>query len=148
MGTKFKKVTELSDNPLEGVLNIEPNSTEVTRIVYEGEPLVESSEYDNKDNEIEAQIEEIYKKAMEGHETLVEVLEDSEAKYAARIGEVVNQTLNTALSAATAKAAIKKHKDVISAKQNQAPKTVNNNLIVTNRNELVKLIQEQNKKQE
>lgn len=139
MATEIKEVTTNVEHPLEDVFDIEEKSTELTTTVRETE-LTEVEEYDVKDNEIETQFQEIYDCAMDAFDNSFSNTSEVEGKYKARNGEVAVQFLNAALNAANAKAALKKHKDKLTfdAKKAQTPQTLNQNLIVTDRNELLK----------
>ena len=126
------EVVELTDHPMEDMFGVEPNSTEIIKYEQQTE-LVEAEDYDDKDNEIESNFQEIYDKAISGYENLQETVEDIEPKYAARTHEVANQLLGTALQAAKEKANIKQHKDkiaVVKSKLNTKSKTVNNTIIM------------------
>lgn len=126
-------------HPLEDVLDIEPNTTEVTRLEQKT-TLVVADDYDAKDDEIEASIQEVYDKAMSGYERIQDECEDIEGRYLPRMMEVGVQHLKAALDAAQVKARIKESKDKLSAKAKTAgPKTVNQNLIVS-REDLLKML--------
>ena len=96
--------------------------------------------YDEKDSEIETQFQEVYDAAMGAFEGQFQEADLVEGKYKARVGEVAVQFLNTALQAAQNKSLLKQHKDKIAeaTKKNSTPNTVNNNLIVADRNEILK----------
>jgi len=140
MKTDSKEIEVIVEHPMEEILNIESNTTIVPRIEHTSE-LVVDDQYDAKDDEIDKQIQDIYDAAMGAFETQMEEAELVEGKYKARNGEVAVQFLNTALSAAREKSGLKQHKDKIAIAQNKlkgGPSTVNNNLIVADRNELLK----------
>lgn len=126
---------------MENVLDIEPGTTLVE---YQETPpgeLVITSDYDKKDSEIEQQLEEIRTKALDAFDAQQDITETVEGKYAARSGEVAVQFLNTALQAIRDKSDLKQHKDKVAIKSSEnGPKTVNNNLIVADRNEILKII--------
>ena len=128
-------------NPLEDALGIESGSTEVD--VYHREPteLVEHEEYDEKDDEIEANFQDVYDNAMEGHDVLVDEMDDADSKDKAKLAELAVKHLGVALDASKAKAALKQHKDKLKEAKNKSKnnsKTVNN--IIIDRNELLKQI--------
>lgn len=134
MTTKIiKKTLENTSHPMETFLNIEPNTTQIVRVEQETE-LVETELYDEKDNEIEENFQEIYDKAMSGFDALQEEAEDVESKYIARINEVAIQYLNAGLNAASKKADLKQSKDKLQLAKTAANKgganVTNNNLIV------------------
>ena len=95
------------DHPLEEVLDLEPGTTLVPALPERSTELVVTDEYDNKDNEIEQQFQEIYDAAMDAYETQALDAEKVEPKYRARNQEVAVQYLNAALNAAKEKAGMK-----------------------------------------
>lgn len=100
-------------------------------------------EYDHKDREIEDQFQEVYDKAMEAFSTQVEESADIDGKYLARNSEVANQLLTTALHAAKEKASLKQHSDHLKIKKGQQGENVTNvqnNNIMMDRNELLKMM--------
>jgi len=136
--TKSKEVEIVINHPLEDVFDIEEGTTLVTRTEQTTE-LVVADEYDGKDIEIEDQLQVIVDLALASYEDLSVEFETTEGKYKARIGEVANQTLTTALNAVKEKANMKLHKDKLEvSKGKSGAKTINNNLIVADRNEILK----------
>lgn len=131
-----EKTTESVSHPLEEVFNIEPQSTEVERITHNVAQL-DHAAYDEKDDQIESQFDVVYQKALEAFETQAENAEMQDSRHSARNMEVAERFLNTALNAAKEKSGLKQHKDKLSAPGKQA-ETINNNLIVADRNELLK----------
>lgn len=131
------------NHPLEEVFGIEQGTTMLPTIQRTTELTVVES-YDVKDKEVEGQLQEVYDAAMGAFETQSQETELVEGKYKARSGEVAVQFLNTALEAAKSKSTIKMHKDKLSTVVNKPPGTVNNNLIVADRNELLKNLRNMN----
>lgn len=139
MSKEITTITKSVSHPLEDVLDIEPNSTIITRQEQKTE-LVVHDDYDRKDESIDAAIQEVYDKAMSGYERIQDECEDIEPRYLPRMMEVGVQHLKAALDAAQVKARIKESKDKISAKaKSTGPKTVNQNLIVS-REDLLKML--------
>lgn len=134
--------TKTITHPLENALDITPGTTIVEYTETLPAVLVVHPSYDTKDDEIEVQLEEIRTEAMDAFEVQAQEVEQVEGKYKARIGEVAANFLNTALSAVKEKSLLKQHKDKLVVAQQKAikPGTVNNNVIVTSHNELLKLI--------
>lgn len=137
MASRIIEGEKIIAHPAEAAFDMEPNTTivpykEVTTDV------VPAPEYDNKDNEIEQQLQTVYDAALTAFETSRDTAELVDPKYAARNAEVAAVYLNTALAAANAKAMMKQHKDKIEVKS--TAKTVNNTLIVADRNEILKKI--------
>lgn len=128
-------------HPLEGVLDIEEGST-LPVVQQKSTDLVEYAEYDEKDVEIEKDLQVIIDQSMDMFELFKDNLEIVEGKYKARTGEISNEFLRTALEAVLAKKNQKENKDKEINKRNKAvaPKTVNQNLIIADRNEILRKI--------
>lgn len=125
---------------MESVFDIEENSTPVEYRERTTE-LVEANEYDTKDNEIEEQIQEVYDSAMSAFETQMDEAELVEGKYKARNGEVAVQFLNAALTAIKEKSGLKQHKDKVAVTKGKlGPAKVENNIIVADRNDILRNI--------
>ncbi len=140
MTTETKEVEVSIDHPLEEIFDIESGTTLVPRTEKTTE-LAIVEDYDDKDAEIEEQFQEVYDHAIAAFEDCAGDVEVVEGKYKARMMEVANQSLSTALAAAKEKANMKQNKDKNAiAKGKLGVKTVNNNLIVADRNELLKSI--------
>lgn len=147
MNTKVVKqeVEVAVDHPMEGILEIAPGTTLLPQLQQTTEMTVAET-YDDKDNEIENQFQEVYDKAMGAYDSQTEQAELVEGKYKARVGEVSVQFLNTALEAARSKAQQKQSKDKLVVDSKKAgPKTLNQNLFVGDRNELLKHFMDRNK---
>jgi hypothetical protein len=130
-----KPVEKIVSLPMEEFLNIETESTVLTRMERETE-LSKAPEYDEKDVELEEGYQEIADKALSGYERLVDEIDSVEGKYVGRLSEVAVTHLNTALSAINAKAKLKEHKDKLVKKTSNSAKTINNTVII-NREELL-----------
>ena len=130
------------EHPLEELFDIEPNSNIVEYQEFVPAAVVEMPNYDTKDKEIEAKLEEIYTLAIGNVGAIADEMDRVEGKYKARIGEVTATMLNVALGAVKQKADLKAHKDKMSVDQVKAgtPSTVNNNLVVADRNEILKAL--------
>lgn len=132
---------KLIAHPLEIELGIEPGTTVVEYKEHIPAEIIQPPSYDEKDLEIEEKLEEIYTEAMGQVSTLGDEIERVEGKYKARIGEVSATMLNVALGAVREKSHLKQHKDkVVPAGPVGGSHTVNNNLIVADRNELLRLM--------
>lgn len=132
---QYKKI----NHPMEEVLNIEPGTTLVPYNKQES-LLIKHETYDEKDTEIEKQFQDVYDAAMDAFEGHCETTETIDPKYKARNSEVAVQFLNTALNAAKEKASLKHHRDKMTVEEAKAskPGTVNQNLFVGDRNDLLK----------
>lgn len=134
------------EHPMEEVLDIFAGTTVVEyHEVEPAEPVI-VPQYDAKDNEIEGRLEEIYAVAMGGVATISDEMDRVEGKYKARIGEVTATMLNVALSAVREKAALKAHKDKLTPVAGAGgTHTTNNNLVVADRNEIMRMLMDKNK---
>lgn len=137
------------EHPMEEILDIEPGTT-IATVVERNTELVVADEFDAKDQEIEGQMQEVYEAAMEAFEDQCNDNQVIEPKYRARNQEVAVQFLNAALNAAKEKSTLKQHKDKLAVAQARAvgPKTLNQNLIVADRNDILKHIMNGDQKDE
>lgn len=138
--SKIIKKERTIEHPLEEIFQLEPGTTVVEYKEVVPTEILQAPEYDDKDSEIEAQFQEIYDVAMGNVTAMSDEIERIEGKYKARAGEVTATMLSVALSAAREKAQLKSHKDKMSTEKITAgrPGTVNNNLIVADRNEILR----------
>jgi len=139
---KTIKKEKLIAHPLENTFDIEPGTTVVEYTEVLPAEIVKAPEYDKKDDEIEGKLEEVYTSAMGGVAAVGDAMETVEGKYKARIGEVTAAMLNVALGAVREKRELKQHKDKITveAAESGTPNTVNNNLVVADRNEILRIL--------
>lgn len=144
MSTESKEIEVVIEHPLEEIFDIEPGTTVMTRTEKSTEMTV-AEDYDDKDSEIEEQFQEIYDAALSVFEDQAAEAEVVEGKYKARMMEVANQSLGHALAAAKEKSTLKQHKDKLAVSKGKlGAKTVNNNLIVADRNDLLKSLLKDN----
>lgn len=138
-----KEIVEVPINhPMENILDIEEGTTMVPA-VKRSTQLVVSGQYDDKDDEIDAQFQEVYDLSLEAFEQQSQEAELVEGKYKARNGEIAAQYLNIALNAAKEKGSLKTNKDKLSLAAEKVTKsggTTNNNLIVGDRNDILKTL--------
>lgn len=132
-------ITEVRSHPLEEAFDITPCTTEYEVVELIVPEASQPAEYDDKDMEIERKYEEVYASAMGQYSTLADETEKVEGKYKARVGEVSATMLTIALNAAREKAQLKMHKDKLKP-ATTGPQTVNNNLIVADRNEILRAL--------
>ena len=136
------------EHPLEDVFDITPGTTELPVVAKTDntDDIKPTETYDEKDDEIEKKLQSIADAAIDAYDAQVMIVEELEdPKFAARNMEVANQLLTTALAAVKERAEIKKHKDKLVATTKKGPSTLNQNLIVGSRNEILKkLLQEGN----
>lgn len=132
--------TEITINhPLEDLLGIQSGTTQLP-ITQRASKLVTNDQYDEKDKEIEDQLQEVYDAAMAAFDDQVSSSEVGDPKYAARGKEVAALFLTAALNATKERALMKQHKDKIKVAtiKGTGPKTLNQNLIVGDRNEILR----------
>lgn len=147
---KTVTVDKTINHPLEELLGLPSHSTIVPVEVAEPVEVVEHVLYDDKDKEVEERIEEVYTSAMDLIRINSDKLETADGKAVACITESTAALLNVALSAAREKRELKRHKD----KMTTAPaggvggvgNTVNNNILVTTRNDIMKMIRDASRK--
>lgn len=134
-----EKPVKRGAHALEKFLNIEPAPME--KVKFESKPLVKHEEYDEKDAELEKQMQDIYDKAMSGYMTLEQLLDGVEPKYRARLAEVALGYLNAGLNAISGKTKHKEHKDKLLVKSKTPPAQGNTtNIVFTgDRNEAIRL---------
>lgn len=139
------------EHPLEEIFDITPGSTIVEYKESPPTELVVCEKYDDKDEEIEEQFQNVYDKAMDAFDIQQDVVDEVEGKYVARNAEIAVQFLNAALNAAKEKSNMKQHKDKLGTPTGQpgseGAKIINNNLFV-DRNDLLNQILERGKREE
>ena len=145
----IKTEEKLTNHPMELLLGIESGTTITEyREVIPATP-VEMPFYDEKDNEIELQLEEVYGLALGTVSLVQDEIERVEGKYKSSLAETATQSLNIALGAIREKRLMKEHKDkILSANykhRHTGNNTTNNNILVGNRNEMLKLLADQQK---
>jgi hypothetical protein len=134
--TKEKNI----EHPLESVFGIEPGTTVVEYQEGVISEIIEMPDYDEKDNEIEYKLEEIYSMAIVQAQVLADSLETAQDQHVARIGEVTATMLSVALGSVREKRMMKEHKDKLSPRSRADTQITNNNLIVADRNEILKML--------
>ena len=139
--TEFEIKEKAIHHPMEDILDIEPGTTMTEYVDAIPMEAYKPDTYDKKDAEIEDQLQEVFEAAMEQFEITREEAAVVEGKYKARNGEVAIQALNAALQAVRTKAEVKAGKDKLLMKQaGDGPKTLNQNLIVADRNDILDLL--------
>lgn len=138
-------------NPLEEFFNLEPGSTasmadlvdeedELPAVKEETEVVPYASTIDDEDTAIASQLQNIHDKAMTVFHSQAEMVEIVDPKFAARNAEVAAMYLQTALNATTLRAKIKAEKDKTRITKSGSVNngTVNNNIIIADRNEILR----------
>lgn len=138
------------EHPLEEVFDLDPGTTIVEYKEVVPAEVAPMPNYDRKDDEIEEKLEQIYTAAMAQVEVIGDEMDRVEGKYKARVGEVTATMLNVALGAVREKSLLKQHKDKLmpvtkGGVGEGGSHTVNNNLIVADRNEILRALLESKK---
>ncbi len=137
------------DTPFEELFDIEPGTTEAV-IQPPAIKDIDSPEMeDEEDKHVSKQLETVYEYAIESYEQQTNTVQSIDPKFAARNAEVAAQYLKIALDAADTRAKNKNSRKKINAALLKAgtPDTLNQNLIVTNRNELFDMVEKMEQSQ-
>jgi hypothetical protein len=139
---------KLVSHPMEEFLGIESGTTMIEHKEFEIAPIQQSSvvEYDEKDDDIEQKLDDIYNLALNQVTVMSDELELVEGRYKAGLAETSTQMLTVALGAIRERSLLKQHKDKLQIATDKInikrgdKNITNNNLIVANRNEILKMI--------
>lgn len=137
MSEKIKTEKAIA-HPIEGILEIESGTTFLPTVEVVKTDLALAPEFDDTDNQINEQYQEIYDVAMDAYETQAGDIEALDPKYRARNQEVAVQYLNTALSAVKEKGTMKMFKDKLINKAPSGTNIKDSNVIVADRNDVLK----------
>ena len=157
-------MSDNTEHPLEKIFNIEPGSSFTSPLIDDtsdrsreivdptsGSMVARSStplpaELDKEerleDLHIDTQLENIHNSALTAFEKSSRLVDEVDPKFAARNAEVAAQYLNIALNAVNSRvdAKFKRQKVRIAKDGAGTPSTVNNNVIVADRNQLLRQI--------
>ena len=112
MSTDEEIIDKASAHPMEDLFDIESETTNVPTVQRTTQMATSVDHpYDDKDNEIDEQFQEIYDTALEAYGAQSQEAELVEGKYKARNQEIAVQFLNTALAAAANKGTLKNNKE-------------------------------------
>lgn len=136
-------------HPLDSVFDVEKNAT-ISNIQGRDIELFDENEDRNKDTEIDGQLDEVYDIALQAFNTQNELTQTIDPRYSARNAEVGAQYLRIALDAAA-----QKSNKLINNKKLRGSKgqsdienngTINNNIIVADRNQILQMLNQANNK--
>jgi len=149
MTTTTEEFDKATSHPLEEMLNIEEGTTMVPSSKRSTDMVVKA-EYDEKDDEIDEQFQEVYDLALDAFEAQAQEAELVEGKYKARNGEIAAQYLNTALAAAREKSDLKQGKDKLAIAANKLkPGDIGDGKkIIADFSEILRAVQEEKEKSE
>lgn len=137
----------LTTNRLEDIFGIESGTT-ISTIQPQSSEIVTTNDMDTsslineEDREVSQQLKTVYGYAIDAFETQTQMVLEVDPKFAARNAEVAAQYLNIALNSINTRADIR-HKKLKLKADGTNPNTVNNNLIVADRNEILKMLANQ-----
>lgn len=144
MTTKTTTTEIAIAHPAEKIFDLEPGTTIVDQVTSTTVDVVENeAQYDDKDQEIDGQIQQVYDAAFSAFEAQRLSTEGMNPQFQARALEVAAQFLNTALAAVNSKASMKANKDKTTKVSNVSNNTTNNNLIMGRDEMLAMLMQRQ-----
>lgn len=149
----------VKQSPLEATFNITGGSTKHSMMVDDFEQDFEDEEMppalvpvahtdDDEDIDITSKIETIFEAAMDAFTNQTELTEIVEPRFAARNAEVAAQYLQLSLNTVALKAKIKADKRKSNPIVTAGTNITNSNVIVANRNEILKMMAEKNKKED
>lgn len=132
---------EVSHN-LEDFFGVEKGTTMVERAKFISRTLIRHEDYDDKDVELEGDLETIYQKAMEAFEDTINVRFSDDPKSEILAKSQANEFLKTALVAVKEKGTIKsnKEKNVIARERISKTSSTDSGKISMDRNELLRML--------
>ena len=143
------EVTQVAiEHPMENIFDLERGSTLVERVVMaEPDEVIEPTigVYDEKDQEIDNQFQQVFNAAYMTFEAQRMSTEGMNPQFQARALEVAQQFLNTALAAASEKAKLKQAKDKIVKPTGTVNNTTNN--LIMDRDDMLKMLLAQKEQQ-
>lgn len=139
----------LTSNRLEDIFDIESGTTiskvqpPKTEIISTDDANTESL-INEEDRAVSSQLSTIYGYAIDAFEQQTQMVQEVDPRFAARNAEVAAQYLNIALNSVNTRAKIR-HEKLKLKVDGGTPNTVNNNLIVADRNEILKMLADTSK---
>ncbi len=139
---------KMTTSPLESIFDIEPGTTVSSiksnhDIIDPDANIVEVPIQNAEDEAIASEISTIYGYAIDAFEEQTQLVSEVDPRFAARNAEVAAQYLTIALNAVNTRAKIRQDKLKLTT-EGSKPTTVNNNVFV-DRNEILKLLEAQQK---
>jgi hypothetical protein len=142
LGKVRKNKMKTMTTPLEGIFDIEPNTT-LSPIQLDSTDLVAIDD-DQEHKEISTQLSTVYGYALEAFEHQTELVQTVDPKFAARNAEVAAQYLNIALNSVNSRVDARHKRDKIKIAQNtpasQTAENITNNILVTDRNTILRTV--------
>jgi hypothetical protein len=131
-------------SPLEDIFDIESGTTEkALQLVPQSTEMASIDE--TEETEIAVQLNTVYNYALEAFEQQTANVQTIDPKFAARTAEVAAQYLNIALSAVNTRVSNRDRREKRKGGkiENQNAENIQNNIIVADRNELLRMIRAQ-----
>lgn len=134
----------LTTNRLEDIFDIESGTT-ISTVQPHSTEIVSTNDVDTsslineEDRAVSQQLSTIYGYAIDAFEQQTQMVQEVDPKFAARNAEVAAQYLTIALNSVNTRATIRQNKLKLKS-DGTNPNTVNNNLIVADRNEILKML--------
>lgn len=127
------------ESPLEDIFGIEKGTT-VSQVQHRSPEVIEEADDGEEDVEIKTQLSTIYDYAIDAFEAQTSNVQSTDPRFAARNAEVAAQYLKIALDSTDSRAKNRHNKEKIRVARGKAgtPDTVNNNLIVADRNDILR----------
>jgi hypothetical protein len=137
---------KLTSSHLESVFDLSPGTTiskvqpqKPSEIVSTAEQVDTSSLIGEEDQGVATQLQTIYGYAIDAFEQQTQMVQEVDPRFAARNAEVAAQYLSIALNSVNTRAKIRHDKLKLKA-DGSAPQTVNQNLFMGDRNEILKML--------
>lgn len=136
----------LTTSKLEDIFGIESGTT-ISTVQHQSTEIVSTNDTDTsslineEDHAIAGQLATIYGYAIDAFEQQTQMVQEVDPKFAARNAEVAAQYLKIALDSVGDRAKIRHDKLKLKV-DGGTPNTINNNLIMANRNEILKMLNE------
>lgn len=144
MHTMTTTPTTSISSPLEDIFDIESGTTEkALQLVPQSTEMASIDE--TEETEIAVQLNTVYNYALEAFEQQTANVQTIDPKFAARTAEVAAQYLNIALSAVNTRVSNRDRREKRKGGkiENQNAENIQNNIIVADRNELLRMIRAQ-----
>lgn len=141
------KIVEVQfEHPAEQIFDLEPGSTIIDQVVTTSEPMEQPIQYDDKDQEINDQLQQVFDAAFGAFESQRLATEGMNPQFQNRALEVASTFLNTALAAINSKSQFKQAKDKIVKPTGNINNTTNN--LIMDRDAMLRMLMDQKKNAE
>jgi hypothetical protein len=140
--TSETKIVEVQyQHPAESIFDLDPGSTVIDQVVTTSEPTEQPVQYDDKDQEINNQLQQVFDAAFGAFEAQRLSTEGMNPQFQNRALEVASTFLNTALAAINSKSQFKQAKDKIVKPTGNVNNTTNN--LIMDRDDMLRMLMKQ-----